>query len=148
MVRKETPHLLAVARRVVRNEEDAQDAVQQAFLSAFRSLPTFNGQSRLTTWLHRIVTNAALMRLRTRGRRPEDSIEDLLPTFREEGTTWSSSVKSLPADARMVRRETRKQVRAAIERCPIGPERCSCSGISRNSAPEQTAQALGVIRTR
>ena len=104
---------------MVRNEEDAQDAVQQAFLSAFRSLPTFNGQSRLTTWLHRIVTNAALMKLRTRGRRPEESIEDLLPTFLEDGHHAEQfSEWSLPADARMVRRETRKHVRAAIDRLP------------------------------
>src|SRR5687767_15861003 len=85
LVQAETRHLLAVARRLLRNEEDAQDAVQQAFLAAFRALPTFHGQSRLTTWLHRIVTNAALMKLRTRSRQPEGSIDDLLPHFLEDG---------------------------------------------------------------
>lgn len=71
--------LLAVARRFLANEEDAHDVLQEAFFSAFRALPNFAGQSRLTTWLHRIVVNAALMKLRSRQRRPECSIDDLLP---------------------------------------------------------------------
>ena len=56
--------LLAAARRILGNEEDARDAVQDAFLSAFKEIGNFLGQSRLGTWLHRIVVNAALGRLR------------------------------------------------------------------------------------
>jgi RNA polymerase sigma-70 factor, ECF subfamily len=138
LVRKETPHLLAVARRLLRNEEDSQDAVQQAFLSAFRALPAFNGQSRLTTWLHRIVTNTALMKLRTRGRRPEESIEDLLPNFLEDGHHAEQfSEWSLPADARLVRHETRAHVRAAIDRLPDSYRTVLLSGISMSSAPRR-----------
>lgn len=119
LVRTETKHLLAVARRLLRNEEDAQDAVQQAFLSAFRALPAFNGESRLTTWLHRIVTNAALMKLRSRGRRPEESIEDLMPRFMDDGHHVEQfSAWTQPADARMMTRETRRRVREAIDRLP------------------------------
>lgn len=79
------PRCLAVARRLMRTEDDAQDAVQDAFLSLFRSIDRFDGQSRLGTWLHRIVVNACLMRLRARQRRPETSIESLLPAFVEDG---------------------------------------------------------------
>jgi RNA polymerase sigma-70 factor (ECF subfamily) len=145
LVRSETKHLLAVARRVLRNEEDAQDAVQQAFLSAFRALPAFNGQSRLTTWLHRIVTNAALMKLRTRGRRPEESIEDLLPHFLEDGhhveqfNEWS-----LPADAKMVRHETRAHVRAAIDQLPDSYRTVLVLRDIEDLSTEETAKALGV----
>ena len=73
--------LLAVARRILHNEEDARDAVQEAFLSAFRGLAKFDGASRLSTWLHRIAINAALMRLRSKRRRPEASLDGLLPRF-------------------------------------------------------------------
>ena len=73
--------MLSVARRLVRDEEDARDAVQEAFLSAFRSVGRFEGGSRLATWLHRIVVNCCLMRIRTRQRHPEEPIEDLLPKF-------------------------------------------------------------------
>src|SRR4051794_18527306 len=63
--------MLAVARRFLDDEDLARDAVQDAFLSAFRSIQSFDGDAQLSTWLHRIVVNAALMRLRTRRRKPE-----------------------------------------------------------------------------
>jgi RNA polymerase sigma-70 factor (ECF subfamily) len=75
--------LLMVARRILRNEEDARDAVQEAFLAAFKHVDQFQGLSALGTWLHRIVVNAALARLRRLQRHPEHSIEDLLPHFGE-----------------------------------------------------------------
>ena len=62
--------MLAVARRLLRHEEDARDAVQEAFLLAFRGLPSFGERCRLGTWLHRIVVNAALMKIRHRERKP------------------------------------------------------------------------------
>src|SRR5262245_12156286 len=85
LVRTRGGHLLAVARRLLRDEEAARDAVQDAFLSAFRSIQRFDGHSQLSTWLHRIVVNAALMRLRSRQRRPEQSLESSMPRFAEDG---------------------------------------------------------------
>ena len=77
--------LLAVARRFLPVEEDARDAVQEAFLNAFRSLDRFEGGSRVSTWLHRIAVNAALMKLRSKRRKPERSIEEFLPTYLDDG---------------------------------------------------------------
>lgn len=119
LVRTHGGRLLSVARRMLRNEEDARDAVQQTFLSAFRGLHGFNGQSRIATWLHRILVNAALMMMRTRGRHPEESIENLLPRFREDGhhaEGWSDLGASV--DMLLQQRETRERVRAAIDRLP------------------------------
>ena len=145
LVRRETRHLLAVARRLLRNDDDAQDAVQQAFLSAFRALPSFNGQSRITTWLHRIVTNAALMKLRTRGRRPEDSIDDLLPSYLEDGHHVEQfSEWALPADRRLLQRETRARVRDAINRLPDSYRTVLMLRDIEELSTEETAQALGV----
>ncbi|HEX5273260.1 MAG TPA: sigma-70 family RNA polymerase sigma factor, partial [Gemmataceae bacterium] len=53
LLRAHTGRLLAVARRLLGNEEDARDAVQDAFLSAYRSIDRFDGQAALGTWLHR-----------------------------------------------------------------------------------------------
>jgi RNA polymerase sigma-70 factor, ECF subfamily len=148
LVRRETKHLLAVARRLLRNEEDAQDAVQQAFLSAFRALPSFNGQSRLTTWLHKIVANAALMKLRTHGRRPEESIEELLPSFLEDGHhAERHSEWALPADLRMVRHETRARVRMAIERLPETYRSVLMLRDIEEFSTEEAAEALGITTT-
>ncbi len=54
----------SVALRMLRKPEDAQDAVQDAFVSAYRAYSRFNGESKPSTWLYRIVVNACLMRLR------------------------------------------------------------------------------------
>jgi RNA polymerase sigma-70 factor (ECF subfamily) len=148
LVRRETRHLLAVARRLLRNEEDAQDAVQQAFLSAFRALPSFNAQSRLTTWLHKIVANAALMKLRTSGRHPEERIEDLLPAFLEDGHHAERfSEWALPADLRLVRHETRARVRMAIERLPETYRSVLMLRDIEELSTEEAAEALGITAT-
>ncbi len=53
-----------IALRMLRNTADAEDAVQEAFISAYRAFPKFKGQSKVSTWLHRIVVNACLMKIR------------------------------------------------------------------------------------
>lgn len=77
--------MLAVARRMLRREQDAEDAVQEALVSAMNAINRFDGQSLLTTWLHRITVNACLMKLRSRRRRPERTIGEFLPEFFEDG---------------------------------------------------------------
>ena len=119
MVRAFGGRLLAVALGILRNEDDARDAVQSAYLSAFRSLPSFEGQCRLSTWLHRIVVNAALMKLRSRRRRPEEALDSLLPTFLEDGHhAQQYSRDDLPADHLLEREETRAVVRQCIAQLP------------------------------
>jgi RNA polymerase sigma-70 factor, ECF subfamily len=119
MVRLFGGRLLAVARRFVKNEEDARDVVQSSYLSAFRSLAEFEGHAQLSTWLHRIVVNTALMKLRSARRKPEESIEALLPAFQDDGhhveqfSDWSA-----PADRLLEQKETRAAVRACIEQLP------------------------------
>lgn len=96
-VRELSPRLFAVARRMMGSEDDAADALQDAFISAFKNLASFDGRSRLSTWMHRVVVNACLMKLRKARRRNERAIESLLPTFREDGhaagvpSQWSES---------------------------------------------------------
>jgi RNA polymerase sigma-70 factor, ECF subfamily len=119
MVRLYGGRLLAVARRFTRHEEDAQDVLQSAYLSAFQALNDFEGACQLSTWLHRIVVNTALMKLRSRRRKPEESIDGLLPAFQEDGhhveqfSDWST-----PADQLLERKETRATVRDCIEQLP------------------------------
>ncbi|MGA7513666.1 MAG: sigma-70 family RNA polymerase sigma factor [Candidatus Sulfotelmatobacter sp.] len=77
------PHwdaLLHITQRILRNREDAEDAVQTAFLDAFRNLNTFHGRSRFSSWLTRIAMNAALMRLRVSRRKRETSLDELTET--------------------------------------------------------------------
>src|SRR5271155_711164 len=71
--------LFQTALRVLGNAEDAEDALQDGLLSAFRNLKRFEGRSQFSTWLTRIVINAALMRRRSKRARPAVSLDDRTP---------------------------------------------------------------------
>jgi RNA polymerase sigma-70 factor (ECF subfamily) len=119
MVRVYGGRLLAVARRICGNEEDARDALQSAYLSAFRSVGRFEGSCQLSTWLHRIVVNMALMRLRTRRRKPEEQMDTLLPAFQEDGHHVEQfSEWAMPADVLLERADARAAVRSCIAQLP------------------------------
>jgi RNA polymerase sigma-70 factor (ECF subfamily) len=119
VVRRFGGRLLATARRMLNNEDDAEDAVQEALLSAFRHIGQFAGQARLSTWLHRIVVNVVLMKMRSRRARPESSVEDLLPRFVEDGH-WADRIggDEESADALLERQESRRLVRRCIDQLP------------------------------
>lgn len=111
--------MLSVAMRIMGNPEDARDCVQDTFLQAFKHIDRFEGRSSVWTWLHRIVVNSALLKLRTRRRRPEGSLDDLMPDFdayhcrMEPGGSGQESIETLVS-----RKETRDAVRQAIEELP------------------------------
>ncbi|MBI3817073.1 MAG: sigma-70 family RNA polymerase sigma factor [Planctomycetes bacterium] len=119
LVRENGPVLLRVARGFLRNEADAGDALQDAFISIFRGIAQYNFQSSLESWMRRIVINSSLMKIRARARRPEAAIDDLLPKFVEDGhhaiepRAWTETAESL-----VERAELRAAVRAAIDRLP------------------------------
>jgi len=84
LVQTQAGGLLKTARRYL-GEKDAPDAVQEAFLRAFQSIDRFKGASSLNTWLHRILINCCLMKLRKSKTVVEVSIDTLLPSFLEDG---------------------------------------------------------------
>jgi len=112
------PQMMAVARRFMRCDDDCNDAVQDAFISAFKAIGRFEGDSRLSTWLHRITVNSCLMKLRIDSSRKETSIEDLLPTFngRERYARWASTIDNPSIEVETD--ETRTLVHQAIDRLP------------------------------
>jgi len=145
LVRDNAGRLLAVARRMLRSEEDARDALQDTFLQAFRGIERFEGGARLSTWLHRIVINACLMKLRTRGRKPEGSIDDLLPRFYEDGhridpgPPWRTDLPD-PVESR----EMRTLVRESIDRLPEIYRSVLLLRDIEELSTEETAQLLDV----
>ena len=110
--------LLAVARRIMKTEADAEDALQEAFLSAFKAIDKFDGRSSLGTWLHRITVNAALMRKRWHKARPETSIEALLPTFNNGHHTQHPQEWTAVTDGEAGRIEDAEVLWSAIDRLP------------------------------
>lgn len=127
--------------------------MQDAFLSAFRSLGSFAGNSRLGTWLHRIVVNHCLMRLRRRSRRPTVPLDDLLPAFDEDGrharpvAPWPD-----PASDPLERAETRARVRECIDRLPDAYRAVfhlrDIEGLDTDEAARLLGTSRGVVKTR
>ena len=93
---------VAMAQAILRNREDAEDAVQNAFLSAHLHLRSFEGRSALRTWLTRIVLNAALMIQRKRKSTPVRLLTD---TNLSHDTDWLESIPAAQADPEMIHGE-------------------------------------------
>jgi RNA polymerase sigma-70 factor (ECF subfamily) len=70
LLRRHTPLVHGICRRILTNPDDALDATQEALLAVARGIPRFDGRSRFTTWCYRVATNAALDEARRRKRRP------------------------------------------------------------------------------
>jgi RNA polymerase sigma-70 factor (ECF subfamily) len=148
LVRNYTPRLLRVARRLLGNDDEARDALQDAFISVFRSIRSFEAGSRLSTWLHRVVVNAALMKLRTRRRHPEEEIEKYLPLFQEDGHQIVPSVEWMEsAETALQRKEMRQLVRAAIDRLPDTYRTVLLLRDIEEMNTEETAEILGISTT-
>ena len=122
LVRAYGGRLLQVARRYL-DEDEARDALQEALVSAWKSIDGFDGGAKISTWLHRIVVNAALMRIRKKSTKLEqatEELEPLLPTFLDDGHragvelgTWGETPEQL-----LGRKELRAFVRRSIAELP------------------------------
>jgi len=145
IVRTHGPRMLSTARRILGNDEEAREAVQEAFISAYRARTQFDAAARISTWLHRIVVNAALNRLRTRRRRPEESLDDLQPQFQPNGhyaeqfAAWTE-----PADVTLGRKETAALVRHTIDELPESFRTVLLLRDIEGLSTDETAQVLNI----
>ena len=108
-------------------------------------LGLFEGNAKLSTWLHRIAVNAALMKLRTRKRKPEQPIDTMLPGFNEDGhfeerfQSWEE-----PVDKALERAETRELVRRQIDALPESYRTVLVLRDIEGLDTEETANMLGL----
>jgi len=110
---------IAMANTILRNKEDAEDAVQDAFLSGYLHLPSFEGRSALTTWFTRIVMNAALM---IRRKRKSVCMNSLLETSTLDEARPMERIRATLPDPEMVyaERETIQFINEALEKMTPG----------------------------
>ncbi|MFZ5850007.1 MAG: RNA polymerase sigma factor SigM [Actinomycetota bacterium] len=132
LVHRHRQRLWAVALRTLGDPEEAADAVQDGLLAALRGAAAFRGESAVTTWLHRIVVNACLDRVRRR--RPTDPLPDAESPHR--------AALADPADP-VAARETALDVAAALAALPV-EQRAALVLVDMAGLPvEEAAQVLG-----
>jgi RNA polymerase sigma-70 factor (ECF subfamily) len=94
--------MLSVARRYLVDTALAEDCVQDAFMNAFQNIESFEGRSKIKSWLHRILVNAALTKIRKNRRHDERPIDNLLPKFDEFDCRIEASWPDIPTPAEIL----------------------------------------------
>jgi RNA polymerase sigma-70 factor, ECF subfamily len=85
LMERYTSRVFRVARGITRTDADAEEVVQDVFLTLARKIDGFEGRAALGTWIYRVTTNAALLKRRGKRAQLEVSLEEHLPTFKEDG---------------------------------------------------------------
>jgi RNA polymerase sigma-70 factor (ECF subfamily) len=137
------PKFVAMARIILRNTEDAEDAVQNASLSAYLHLRSFEGRSALRTWFTRIVLNAALMMQR---KRKPSVIQPLSENGNSREVNWTENIPASEPDPEMVyaERETLQLIDGILGKMkPMLRQAFTMTHFDELSAPEACA-LLGV----
>ncbi|MEC7786249.1 MAG: sigma-70 family RNA polymerase sigma factor [Nitrospinota bacterium] len=104
---------------LTRNQMDAQDVTQEVLLTLFRKINMFQGKSAFSSWVYRISINASYMKLRSKKKEPNVSIDELMPTFNGAGyqqekiQDWSENTESL-----IFTKETRDVINKAVNLLP------------------------------
>ena len=148
--------LWAVALRTTGHREDAADALQDAMVSAFRRAETFGGRSAVTTWLHRIVVNACLDRMRAAKVRDSAPLPDDVEEYARRGAVLAGDGEGStepvdPADV-VVADERRRAVMALLATLPDDARDAlvlvDMEGLSVAEAAEVLGCAVGTVKSR
>jgi len=150
-IEQHSPTVYRIALRVVGNEAEAEDVMQETFLNAFKAIDTFEWRSGLATWLYRIAYNAALMRLRKSGR-DAVSVEELAENEGVIETPRQLFDWCCLPDAEYATTEARAELNRAMSELP---EKLRAVFVLRDLeelSTEETAQVLGIsseaVKTR
>jgi len=152
LVRRYQGKVYALALRLTGNEADAQEVLQDTFLSVYRKFDTFRGDAAFSSWLYRITANAALMKVRSRGNRRDISLDDLSPRS-EEGETrlelrdWSDDAERL-----VMNREVAQKIASAVDQLPEKYRVVFLLREVEELSTQEVAEALGLstptVKTR
>jgi len=148
LMERHAARVYRVAFGITRSAPDAEEVVQDVFTSLVRAAGGFEGRSALATWLYRVATNAALARRRRKRAQLEVSLEDCLPTFKDDGhragdrtfllADWSPG----PHEA-LLSGETRRVLERALDRLPRHFRAVLVLRDVEELSNEETAAALG-----
>ena len=144
LMRRYNRRLYRVARSVLRDDAEAEDALQDAYLQAYRGLPQFRGQSSLSTWLTRIVVNAALAHRRKAGRLAEVIELSANLTMDDQPSSTLPPEASDHPERAALRAQTRRLVEAKIDGLPESFRTVFMLRALEELSVEETSEALGI----
>jgi len=134
-----------LAMRMLRNQQDAEDALQETFLQVYRGLKNFEGRSSFSTWLFRLATNVCLMKIRHRGTEPSQllPLEEYLPQHEEGQHPLIQDWPDLP-DEILLNKESREKMMEALEKLPPEYRAVFVLRDLEGLSNAQTAEAMGI----
>jgi len=135
-----------IARRIMRNNEDAEDVMQEAFQQAFIHLQRFNGDSRFSTWLSRIAINTALMKLRKKHRFWEVSLDES-PETEQPSAHIDVEDQALNPEQLFSQKERRRILSLALNDLTPGTRKAIELRELGERSTEETAQIMGISVT-
>jgi RNA polymerase sigma-70 factor, ECF subfamily len=155
LMRRYNGKLFRVARSIVRNDAEAEDALQDSYLEAYRRMSSFRAESQLVTWLTRIVINQALMRLRRQKRDrvvvPFSGGHGTSPKHPDSAADMADGRVESPPDATM-RAEVRRMLERRIDELPVAFRTVFVMREVEDLSVEETAASLSIppatVRTR
>jgi RNA polymerase sigma-70 factor (ECF subfamily) len=142
LVRRYQDKVFRLCFKILRNEDDASEALQDAFLSAFRGLGNFKSESTFSTWLYRIATNAALMKYRRR-RDGHISYEQSQSTLEDSEPLAIADWSSQPLEE-LLDSETREILSREVDRLPANEREVFVLRDMMEQSNEQVAGELGL----
>lgn len=149
LVRRYQAKAYALALRLTSNEADAQEVLQDTFLSVYRKFDTFRGDAAFSSWLYRITANAALMKVRSRGQRRDISLDITDP---EEGEHLELRDWSDDAERLVMNKDAAQKIAKAVEQLPEKYRVVFLLREVEELSTQEVAEALGLstptVKTR
>jgi RNA polymerase sigma-70 factor (ECF subfamily) len=151
LMRQHNRLLFRTARSILKSDEEAEDALQEAYLKAWHGLAAFRGEAKVSTWLVRIVANEAIGRLRRRGA-PVIPLDAALDPDGAPRDTWPDEHPDRQPERMAMRAEMRRLMESRIDRLPEAFRSVFVLRAVEEMSVEEVALALGLpeatVRTR
>ena len=134
-----------LAVRMLRNPQDAEDALQETFLQVYRGLPGFEGRSAFSTWLFRLATNVCLMKIRHRETEPSKllPLEDYLPR-QDDGEIPQMVDWTVRPEEALLSKESREKMMGALEKLPAEYRAVFILRDMEGFSNAETGESLGI----
>ena len=150
LINRYSTKVFNLAMRITRNQEDAEDVLQDVCTTVFTKISSFEGKSQFSSWLYRVAINSSFMKIRSRKRRRTVSIEDLDPSSNQNWGTNRSELTDI--DTMTTRHELREAIERAVDALPNEYKAIfvlrDIDGLSNQSVSEVLELSVPAVKSR